>query len=109
MYRCPDCLDTYCPGCSEPEDESIEQVLHERCNCRACGKFFSRTVDGVGQIRLTRCDECIKAKKYPALIMVDYGEPDAQAKYRAAREANLQRWGLRPQGTGIEVKARRVA
>jgi hypothetical protein len=29
--------------------------------------------------------------------------------FRKAREENLQRWGLRPPGVGIEVKGRRVA
>lgn len=45
-----------------------------------------------------------EAARSPQMTAEELGEA-----FQKAREGNLQRWGLRPKGVGIEVKGRRVA
>ena len=38
------------------------------------------------------------------VVFTDEGSEEAEAEYQAMREANLQRWNVRPKGKGIEVR-----
>jgi hypothetical protein len=51
---CPGCNETWCACTDEQEPEA--PTLKERVNCRDCGRFFSRDVDGY--IPLSRCKPC---------------------------------------------------
>lgn len=70
------------------EQEDMDQYQYtERSRCK-CGRFFRRERSGYCE-RMDGPDRC------PACI---------EAAYQGQREANLQRWGLRPEGTNIEIR-----
>lgn len=70
----------------EWERENEPETYASRCYC--CGQYFSQRTRG------TYREFCFKVK------CVEKRKAQ-EAAYLAEREANLQRWGLRPKGVAI--------